>query len=195
MKTPESTEFTVDETALIGSVEDYYPLTFKVVNKTELEPIWDNLVRTYHYLGFGKMIGQNLKYLVLAGDRLVAALSYNRAALRIGVRDDYIGWSEEGRWLNLKYIVSNHRFLIPPWVKVKNLASHTLAKSLSRLRGDWKYFNGYEPQLVETFVDDRYKGTCYIASNWRYIGETKGFGKTGKTFEFHGHRKKVFCTN
>jgi hypothetical protein len=31
-----------------------------------------------------------------------------------------------------------------------------------------------------------------LASNWVLVGETKGFGKQGKKFEFHGQKKRVF---
>lgn len=49
---------------------------------------------------------------------------------------------------------------------------------------------GVEPYLVETFVNtDKYWGTCYRAAFFRYLGETRGFSKEGKTFIYHGHRK------
>jgi SRSO17 transposase len=183
----------LDDAPMLGNVEDYRPLTFKIVNKNVLEPLWDKLIRNFHYLGFGKMIGQNIKYLVLAGDRPVAALSYNRASFRIGARDAYIGWSEEGRRQYLKFVVCNHRFLILPWVKIKNLASHVIARSLRILRTDWKEKFDCEPRLVETFIDsERYNGTCYLAANFKHIGETKGYGKFGKAFGYHGNIKKVF---
>ncbi|MCL5676407.1 MAG: IS701 family transposase [Firmicutes bacterium] len=86
-----------------------------------------------------------------------------------------------------------NRFLILPWVRVKNLASHLLACALKRLVRDWPALYGTEPWLVETFVDrDKYRGTCYLAANWCYLGETRGFAKVGKAFVYHGHRKGVF---
>jgi hypothetical protein len=182
-----------DKTPLFGSVEAYLPLTIKIVTKTEFEPLWDEIIREYHYLGFYKMIGQSIKYLVWSEERPVAALSFKRATLRTGVRDAFIGWNEEGRRQNLNLVVCNNRFLILPWVRVTNLASHILALSLRALRVDWKELYADEPNLVETFVDsNRFKGTCYLASNWKYLGETKGYGKRGKAFEYHGHPKKVF---
>jgi SRSO17 transposase len=182
-----------DDSILLGSVQDLYPISLSIVDKTELEPLWDDMVRQHHYLGFGKMIGQRIKYLAEANGRPIAALSYNRGALRVGVRDAYIGWNEECRKQYLDRIVCNHRFLILPWIRVKNLASHVLALSLRRLRQDWKRLYGYEPAMVETFVSsDLYRGTCYFAANFAYLGETKGFGKQGKTFEYHGNKKKVF---
>lgn len=52
---------------------------------------------------------------------------------------------------------------------------------------------GTEPFLVETFIDaSKYKGTCYKAANWLYLGQTKGFSKVGKEFVYHGNKKGVF---
>lgn len=53
------------------------------------------MVKTYHYLGFNQMIGPRIKYLACYGDTPIAALSYNRAALKVGARDRYLGWDEE----------------------------------------------------------------------------------------------------
>ena len=50
-------------------------------------------------------------------------------------------------------MVSNSRFLILPWVKVQNLASHVLGQAMGRLRADWQERYGFEPVLLETFVD------------------------------------------
>src|SRR5437879_4682898 len=39
-------------------------------------------------------------------------------------------------------------------------------------------FYGYEPVLLETFVQrDRSRGTCYQAANWLYVGQSAGRGK------------------
>jgi hypothetical protein len=58
---------------------------------------------------------------------------------------------------------------------VKNLASHILARVLSRLPDDWEKRYNICPVLVETFVDPiRFDGACYKAANWTYVGETSG---------------------
>ena len=45
---------------------------------------------------------------------------------------------------------------------------------------DWQHCYGYRPVLMETLVDaKRFKGTCYKAANWRYLGQTQGRGKLG----------------
>jgi len=178
---------------IIGHLKDIQPLFFVLVNGTEKERLWDEIVREWHYLGYKDMIGPRVKYLVYAHDAVIAAISYNRASLRVGVRDSWLGWTEEARRKLLPHVVSNNRFLILPWVRIKNLASHILARSLRQLVHDWFRLYGVWPYAVETFVDrSRYPGTCYIAANWRYLGETRGFGKVGKTFIYHGNRKGVF---
>lgn len=176
-----------------GTLRDFQPLEIINVNQTEQEVLWDEAVRRYHYLGYDKMIGQRIKYLVLYENVPIAAISYNRASLRIGVRDTFIGWDEKYKLENLNLVVNNNRFLIMPWVKIKNLASHLLSRTLKLLEKDWYTLYGTVPFLAETFVDcSRYKGTCYLAANWKYLGTTKGYGKTGNTFVYHGNRKGVY---
>jgi SRSO17 transposase len=185
-------DFTLDTRPLSGKLKDLRPLKILLVNKTAWEPVWDYLVRTYHYLGYETMIGPRLKYLVFHKDRPIAALSYNRAALHVGVRDSFLNWTPAQKLKFLPRVVNNNRFLVLPWVRVKNLASHLLARTLKRLRQDWPRLFGTEPFLVETFIDPRYPGTCYQAANWCYLGETRGFARVGKTYIQHGKPKSVF---
>ena len=93
-------------------------------------------------------------------------------------RDRWIGWSDEQRKANLQKIVNNSRFLIFPWVVVKNLASSALALAVKTVPDDWQHCYGYRPVLMETLVDrKRFKGTCYKAANWIHMGKTKGRGR------------------
>jgi SRSO17 transposase len=183
----------IKDKPLAGSIEDFKPLEIIRVDKTEKEQVWDWMVKNYHYLGYEKTIGPRIKYLVLHAGIPIAALSYNRASLKIGVRDDFIGWDQALKQALLKHVVSNNRFLILPWVEIKNLASHLLSQTLKMLKKDWPALFGDEPFVVETFVDrEKFKGTCYVAANWLYLGETKGYGKIGKAFVYHGNRKGVY---
>ena len=182
-----------DGKELYGCVGDYKTFEFILVNGTKMEAEWDRLVREYHYLGLGKMIGRRVKYLVTLEGEPMAAISFNGASYKLAVRDDYIGWDERERTGSLGQIVNNNRFLILPWVRIKNLASHLLSRSLCCLKKDWPVLYGDEVKAVETFVDmSRYKGTCYRAANWKYLGETKGYSKQGKALVYHGRRKGVF---
>jgi SRSO17 transposase len=183
----------IETCPLTGSLKEFQPITIYLVNHTDMEPVWDHMVRAYHYLGYHRMIGPRIKYLACSRNVPIAALSYNRAALRVGARDRYLGWDEEQRSKLLPHVVNNNRFLILPWVHIRYLASHLLSRTLKLLLKDWPLLFGTEPYLVETFVDtDKYRGTCYRAANWLYLGETRGFSKEGKTFVYHGHKKAVY---
>ena len=85
----------------------------------------------------------------------------------------------------MQFVVNNSRFLILPWVKVKNLASKVLALCINQLPQDWQDICRYEPVLLETFVEkERFPGTCYKAANWCLIGETRGRGKLDRKNEY-----------
>lgn len=185
--------FPLDTSPIHGAVAALSPIDLQVVSRSRLEPLWDDLVRRHHYLGYQRLLGHRLKYLAFIQDRPVAALSFSAPALKLRVRDHYVGWTVPQRKTHMDRIVGNSRFLILPWVKVPNLASHVLAKTLARLPRDWEERVGTRLWLVETFIDPaRYKGTCYKAANWRFIGQTFGSGKQGKGYVYHGSVKEVY---
>ena len=178
---------------MCGAVHALPAVTLLVASQSRLEIVWDQLVRQHHYLGYQRLLGHRLKYLAFMQDRPVAALSFSAPALKLRVRDNYIGWSSEQRKTYLYRIANNSRFLMLPWVEVKNLASHVLAGTLARLSRDWEERFGTRLWLVETFVDPaRFKGTCYRAANWKCIGQTFGSGKHGKGYVYHGCIKEVY---
>ena len=183
----------MEERPLSGRVKELGVIRIINVSGSEDENLWDEMVRKYHYLGLGKIIGPRIKYLALHNGKAIAAIGFNRASKAIGVRENYIGWDAQQRMALLKNVVNNMRYLILPWVRVKNLASCLLSRTVKILCADWEARYGEKPQVLETFVDgSQYKGTCYLAAGWKYLGETRGFSKVGKTFEYHGHKKKVF---
>ncbi len=176
-----------------GTLKEILPLEFKLARQNELEPLWDELVRSYHYLGHGKMPGANLKYLAFSGDRPLAALSFRAASLKLGTRDSYIGWSGEQRKTHLAQLANSNRFLILPWVRVKNLGSYLLSQITVHLIRDWFNYYNQELLLLETFVDPRFfQGTIYQAAGWTHIGQTLGFTRQGPGYEYHGNPKEVY---
>ena len=142
--------------------------------------LWNEYIDRYHYLGYKPLPGAQLRYFALAGERRLALLGFGAAAWKTGPRDEWVGWSREQRKRNLALIVNNARYLIPPWVRVKGLASKLLAMAARALPADWEGRYGYRPVLLETFVErDRFAGTCYRAANWTCVGQTQGRGKLG----------------
>jgi hypothetical protein len=122
--------------------------------------------------------GAQLRFLVYHEEAVLACLGFGAAAWSVAPRDSFIGWTPDQRKRNLHLIVNNARFLILPWVTSSNLASMILATIAKVLPALWEQRYGYQPVLLETFVETpRFRGTCYKAANWKTVGTTKGRGK------------------
>lgn len=154
-------------------------LHLQIVNTPKDSSLWNQLIKRYHYLGYKPLPGAQLRYIVFSEKGiLLAALGFGAAAWKVAPRDNFIGWNSLQRLKNLHLIVNNARFLILPWITSHNLASRILAKTVKQLPIDWHNVYNYSPVLLETFVEkERFKGTCYRAANWTYLGQTKGRGK------------------
>ena len=158
------------------------PLVFQRVPGGRLSRLWNELIARYHYLGYRPLSGAQMRYLVWSADgRLLAALGFGASAWQLQPRDHHIGWNDRQRRAGLHRIVNNARFLILPWVQCPGLASRILSGILKPLRADWRWRYGYEPVLLETFVEiPRFTGTSYRAANWMRLGQTQGRGKLEK---------------
>ena len=87
----------------------------------------------------------------------------------------------------------NTRYLILPWVSVKYLASHLLSTIIRRISEDWEQAYNHPLYYLETFVDSqKFVGTTYKASNWIFLGKTKGLGKLSKTKIVDRSLKEVY---
>lgn len=165
-----------------GPVRALEPLRFQRVNGGQHSGLWNELIARYHYLGYRPLSGAQMRYLVWSGDgRLLAALGFGASAWQVQARDRYIGWTDRQRRAGLHRVVNNARFLILPWVQCPGLASRILSGILKPLRSDWRLRYGYQPVLLETFVEiPRFTGTAYRAANWLRLGQTQGRGKLEK---------------
>jgi hypothetical protein len=145
--------------------------------KSKQARLWRQIM-AHHYLGTGPLCGAQLRYLIVSEAGYLGALAFSAAALKVKAREQFIGWNECSRRHHLHLLVNNSRFLILPWVKVQNLASHILAQCAWRLPHDWQERYGYRPLLLESFVDsERFSGTSYKAAGWQCIGQSSGRGR------------------
>lgn len=154
---------------------------------------WRIFMERYHYLGARAIVGEHLLYAAFIEEELVALLAWASAAFRAPCRERYIGWDEETKRRKLHLVVNNVRFLILPWVRVRHLASKVLGQNLRRLSSDWQAAWNHPVYMAETFVDtSRFRGTCYRASNWTYVGHTAGRSKRGNAYPRNGVRKALY---
>jgi hypothetical protein len=150
----------------------------------------------YHYLGYRIPFGAQLRYFILSGidQAKLGCLQFSSPAWRMSARDQWIGWNDTQRQRNLQKVISNSRFLIFPWVQVKNLASSVLSLAAKTVPDDWLACYGCRPVLMETLVDQkRYAGTCYRAANWVLRGQNHRTGPHGSGKQtYRGWPSRIF---
>ena len=181
--------------ALCAALGELTPLTLTRVETPEAHRLWRELVGRYHYQGHAVPFGAQLRYLIGVSrprPRLVGCLQFSSPAWRLAARDRWIGWDDSQRARALQRIVNNSRFLVLPWVQVRNLASAVLARAARRLVEDWQAAYAVRPLLLETLVDSaRFAGTCYRAANWLEVGRTSGRGRMDRAHQRHGEGSKT----
>jgi hypothetical protein len=173
----------IDKTPVESSLDQIQPLEFVQVRRSAEEPLFNSLIEEHHYLGYQQPVGEHLKYLVWAQGRPIACVAWSSAPRHIGARDRYIGWNQQARQRNIRFLAYNTRLLILPWVRVEHLASHILGRMAARISQDWKKMYGHPIYFLETFVNpERFRGTCYRAANWVVLGKTTGRGKQSNSY-------------
>lgn len=178
-----------------GKLTDIGPIRLRVVIDNEETQLFNEYLRRYHYLGYNRPFGCFLRYFIEARGTILGCLLFSGAAKAMKPRDQWIGWSPNERLRNLGFVINNGRFLILPWVKVRYLASHVLGKVVRVLTQDWQQRWGYQPVLLETFVDPQYfAGTCYKAANFKYLGMTSGMGLLRQGKNYTTNPKKIFVS-
>lgn len=190
-----------------GSPNTLGGIELELITTAEQMNTFKELVDRYHYLGYKQAFGAQLRYLVKCKDkkRLLGCLQFSSPAWKVSARDEWIGWGRCEREARLQYVVQNSRFLILPWVQVKNLASHILGQVAKTLPDDWQKMYALRPYLLETFVESRFTGTSYRAANWFELGKTRGRGRMDKDhkndkaiksvwiFPLHRKARSVLC--
>lgn len=161
---------------LQGSVENF-ELALNPVGR-ETSGLWNEYIDRYHYLGHKTLGGEQLRYFVRHGGEIIGLIGFGASAWKVGAREAFIGWTGDQKEKNLYRVVNNARFLILPWIAIQNAASKILSMVERQLPLDWEARYGYRPVLLETFVQkNKFRGTCYQAANWIYVGDTQGRGR------------------
>ncbi len=159
------------------------PLRLQLAEGPEQTALFNEYVERHHYLGYRQPLGPHLRYFLLDRyERPLGCLLFSQATRSLACRDAWVGWREGEYKQHLELVVGQPRFLLFPWVGVKNLASHALALAVKQLPQDWQRRYGCRPVLLETFVNpERFGGICYRAANWLRLGQTTGRPDEGRT--------------
>ncbi|MGH9044432.1 MAG: ISAs1 family transposase [Acidimicrobiales bacterium] len=170
------------------SFEHHQALSVRPVRADEVAR-FNALLDEHHFLGH-HLFGRVLRYVAIVEGEWAALVGFGSAALSLGPRERYVGWSEQLKQRRLRYVSNNQRFCVLPGARRPNLASAVLARCLSRLSEDARTVYGHPVLLVETFTDpSRHPGTCYRAANFVVAGETSGYGRKNGTWVHHGNKK------
>ena len=115
------------ELPIIARVDALPALQVRPLADQREAQLWREYVDRYHYLGYTPLPGAQMRYLVTSQRRVLAVVGFGASAWKAAPRDRFIGWSVAQREARLQLVVNNARFLILPWVQVRNLASTVLA--------------------------------------------------------------------
>jgi hypothetical protein len=158
---------TEPEEEIVGTVGDVAPLQLEPVLGKPAIRLWNEYVARYHPLGYRRPFGAHQRYFLLgSGERRLGCLLFAAAAWALAERDRWIGWSAQDRAQRLNWVTANTRFLLFPWVQIKNLASKALSLAAQRIRSDWQQRYGYGPVLLETFVE---QGWTFFTTAWTAV--------------------------
>ena len=196
----------INDAPIETNLKELGEIEIQQVRRSSEEKFFNSLIETYHYLGYTRPVGEHLKYMISAQGRPIACLIWSSPIQHLNCRDHHIGWTAEQRIAHRHMIAYNTRYLIMPWVRVPNLASHLLGIFSRRLSNDWESLYNHPLYFLETFVEpSRYRGTCYFAANWFSLGMTAGRGIKNKTqkkilpekellaYPLNRHYKKILC--
>jgi len=125
-------------------------------------------------------------------DQYLACLLLFQPGMDDGAARFLIGWNHEIRKAQLPYVVCNSRFLILPWVTVRDLASKILSLAASRLLR-WECVYGYSSLLLETQVDPSAPRNLLPSANWIHIGKPRDAAGWMRAHRFTADRSRYLC--
>lgn len=167
------------------------PVTLELVSGTAAMAEWREVVDRYHPRGYRSPVGRHCGYWITGKGGVRLGCLMFEASAALACRDGWIGWTQRQRDARLGLVLRNSRFLVLPWVRVRNLASRALSLAARRVASDWQDRWGETPVLAETFVDTAENdGASYRAANWQSVGQS-GTGKEVLVLELEPEARTV----
>src|SRR2546428_3632087 len=153
---------------------------------------WNQLVIEQHYLHNATLVGEQLRYVVSYQQQWLALLGWSAPAWHLGLREEWLGWSEQQRCGRLHFVAKNSGFVIlAEGGRYPNLGTRAMKLCVERLSPDWQQQHGHPLLALESFVDGQlFRGTIYKAANWTLLGATAGYGRVAEDFYVAHERPK-----
>ena len=151
-------DFKIDTTPITGELRDLLPIRLEIARAGMESKLWRRYISDYHMIGDKRVFGSRLSYFIKSEETILGCLQFSASSWALSSRDEWIGWNVEDRKQRLHLIVNNSRFLILPWVNVKNLASKVLSMAIKQLQEDWLREYCYAPVLFRKLC--RYVSFC-----------------------------------
>ena len=163
-KPPTLTSRTIEKSQIVALLKESLPIKLQVLNNKSDIALWNEYVQRYHPLKYRRPFGHWLRYFLLSGNEILGCIQISGAAKALHHRDQWIGWNTAERRKNLSWIINNSRFLILPWVKIPNLASHALAQLTRHVADDWGDRWGYRPVSNDAEIVTKKAKHAWISS-------------------------------
>ena len=133
---------------------------------------FEQIVKNHHtYKPSTTLVGRRIDWLIKNNGEVIGAIGVGSSVMAMKPRDDFIGWKKEKRLKNLIKTATNWRYCL---IEKTKYSSKILSVFAKEARNEWKKKYGDNLVLLETLIEPPYDGTCYKASGWIKVGETKG---------------------
>jgi len=133
---------------------------------------FNQIIKSYHtYKPETVLAGRRIDYIIKCNGEFIGGIGFSCGAIAMGCRDKFIGWNKEQREANLTKIISNWRYCL---LQKTKFSSKILSEAIKQVKKDYFKIYNEKPVLVEALVEPPYKGTCYLASGFIYLGMTTG---------------------
>lgn len=130
------------------------------------------IINNYHkYMKYLDTCNRRINFLVYYKGELVGAYGINSAILALGCRDSFIGWNKKTRLKHINNLANNYRFCL---MREKLPTSQFLSIATKVSKIVWKRKYGDDLIMLESLVKPPFTGSVYKASNWIFVGMTKG---------------------
>lgn len=165
------------QSCLNTSTEDLEQIYLKECLTPDDQKVFGSIINKHHsYVKHVVTPTRRIHWLVYNKNEPVGAIGINSCVMNLSPRDNLLGFkSNKGRLHGLKNLANNYRFCLINEKCPKNTASRVLKLMREKAPLAWRRKYGNKLCGIETFVGNGLKGSCYLADNWSYLGETKGW--------------------